>query len=240
MAVVITVGRIMLQNKRLLVVEDHQDIAEMIVDYMTSKDYSVDYAADGVTGLHLAVTQDFEVIVLDLSLPGLNGIELCKQLRTVAKKTTPVIMLTARDSLDDKILGFDVGADDYLVKPFAMRELEVRVNALSRRLQLHDSELVLRCGGIHFDLEQMSVTRKGESIGLTPTGYQILESLMRASPAFVRREALERELWGEDRPDSDALRSHIYALRKVLDRPYEEKVIQHSTAGGYRIVDSTT
>ncbi|MEQ3696211.1 MAG: response regulator transcription factor [Pseudomonadales bacterium] len=230
----------MVQNKRLLVVEDHQDIAEMIVDYMTSKGHSVDYAADGVTGLHLAVSQEFEVIVLDLSLPGLNGIELCKQLRTVARKSTPVIMLTARDSLDDKILGFDVGADDYLVKPFAMRELEVRVHALSRRLQPNESELILRCGDVLFDLQQMTVTRDNERIGLTPTGYQILASLMRASPAYVRREELERELWGEDRPDSDALRSHIYALRKSLDRPYTDKLIQHSTAGGYRIVDSTT
>ena len=209
----------------------------MIVDYMSAKGFAVDFAADGVTGLHLAVTQEFEVIILDLSLPGLNGIELCTQLRKVAKKSTPVIMLTARDSLDDKILGFEVGADDYLVKPFAMRELEVRVNALSRRLGPEATSEVLRCADVCFDLEQMTVTRNGQPIGLTPTGYQILASLLRASPAYVSRETLERELWGEDRPDSDALRSHIYALRKVLDRPYEDKLIQHSTAGGYRIVD---
>ena len=230
----------MSSHLRLLVVEDHQDIAEMIVDYMTAKGFSVDYAADGVTGLHLAVSNDFDAIVLDISLPGLNGLALCKQLREVAQKQTPIILLTARDTLDDKVLGFDAGADDYLVKPFAIKELEMRVRACLRRNNQPLTTRELRCADLCFKVDQKDVRRGSTRISLTPIGYQLLEKLMLASPAYVSRSELERTLWGDERPDSDALRSHIYALRKSLDRPFDDKLIQHSTAGGYRIAEPTT
>ena len=111
----------------ILLVEDHNDIAEMVTAYFENRGFSVDYAADGVTGLHLAVSNSYDAIILDLMLPGMDGIDLCRKLRTEARRDTPVIMLTARDTLDDKITGLETGADDYLIKPFDIQELEARV-----------------------------------------------------------------------------------------------------------------
>ena len=118
---------------RILVIEDNSDIAANLGDYLEDRGHTVDFAADGVTGLHLAVVHDFDAIVLDLNLPGMDGIEVCRKLRNEARKQTPVLMLTARDSLENKLAGFDSGADDYLIKPFALQEVEVRLNALARR-----------------------------------------------------------------------------------------------------------
>ena len=118
---------------RILVIEDNPDIAANLGDYLEDRGHTVDFAADGVTGLHLAVVHDFDAIVLDLNLPGMDGLEVCRKLRNEARKQTPVLMLTARDSLDNKLAGFDSGADDYLIKPFALQEVEVRLNALARR-----------------------------------------------------------------------------------------------------------
>jgi len=114
---------------RILVIEDNSDIAANLGDYLEDRGHTVDFAADGVTGLHLAVVHEFDAIVLDLNLPGMDGIEVCRKLRNEARKQTPVLMLTARDSLDNKLAGFDSGADDYLIKPFALQEVEVRLNA---------------------------------------------------------------------------------------------------------------
>ena len=118
---------------KVLLVEDHQELAETVGAFLEASDHIVDYAADGLVALHLAVTENFDVIVLDIMLPGVDGIEVCKRLRNDARLTTPIIMLTARDQLDDKLKGFDVGADDYLVKPFDMPELVARIDALVRR-----------------------------------------------------------------------------------------------------------
>jgi DNA-binding response OmpR family regulator len=118
---------------RILVVEDNRDIAATLGDYLEDRGHTVDYAADGVTGLHLAVVEDFEAIVLDLTLPGMDGLEVCRKLRAEGRKQTPVLMLTARDSLDNKLAGFDSGADDYLVKPFALQEVECGARAAPRQ-----------------------------------------------------------------------------------------------------------
>ena len=112
---------------RILVIEDNSDIAANLGDYLEDRGHTVDFAADGVTGLHLAVVHDFDAIVLDLNLPGMDGLEVCRKLRNEARKQTPVLMLTARDTLDNKLAGFDSGADDYLIKPFALQEVEVRL-----------------------------------------------------------------------------------------------------------------
>lgn len=220
----------------ILIVEDHRDIAEMIVDYFEAMGFTVDHAHDGVTGLHLAVTQTFDLIILDLSLPGIDGVELCKQLRQVAKNMTPVLMLTARDSLQNKLDGFDVGADDYLVKPFEIAELEARARALLRR-QIGEST-GLQVGDLSFDPTQLSATRQGEEIRLTPITAKILEVLMRASPRLISKPELERQVYGDDLPDSDSLRSHIYALRKAVDKPFNSTLIKNAHGGGYRLNDS--
>jgi DNA-binding response OmpR family regulator len=221
----------------ILVIEDHRDIAESILDFLEQRGFSVDFAQDGVTGLHLAVSNPYDVIVLDVMLPGLDGISLCRKLREQARRATPVLMLTARDTLDDKIAGLDAGADDYLVKPFEVRELEARVRALLRRQRGSVAREVYTVGDLVLDTSTLQVTRAGKSLTLTPIGLKMLTVLMRASPGVVSRQQLEREVWGDLLPDSDTLRSHLYNLRKVIDRPFDRPMLHTLASTGYRISD---
>ncbi len=221
----------------VLLVEDNRGIAEMVGEYLERRGFSVDYAADGVTGLHLAVTEQYDVIVLDLMLPGLDGLELCRKLRHDAKKATPVLMLTARDTLDDKLTGLDAGADDYLVKPFEIRELEARVRALIRRDRRQVSTEVLRVADMVLDTATLRATRDGRDLPLSPIGLRLLSILMRESPRVVSRRDIEREVWGDLLPDSDTLRSHLYNLRKVIDKPFQKQLLHTIHSAGYRLAD---
>jgi DNA-binding response OmpR family regulator len=223
---------------RILVVEDHRDIAENIGDYLGPKGHTVDFAADGVTGLHLATANTYDVIVLDLMLPGLDGLEVCRKLREEAKKDTPVLMLTARDRLDDKVQGFGVGADDYLVKPFALKELEIRLDALRRRSASAVVPRVLKVGDLEFDPGTQVVRRAGKRLELNPSLRTLLALLMTNTHRVVRRDELEAALWGDDRPDADVLRAHIYALRTLIDKPFERKLLSTVHGTGYRLSDS--
>lgn len=217
----------------ILLVEDHQELAGTIGDYLEAKRYAVDFAADGLLAMHLAVTQPFDAIVLDLMLPGLDGLSVCRRLRKDAQLTTPIIMLTARDQLDDKLTGFDVGADDYLVKPFALPELVARIEALMRRGRGMVSQFSV--GDLTLNLDTIEVHRSGVEIKLSHTLFDILKILVRESPKVVPREVIETELWGDDPPDSDALRSHIYNLRRAVDRPFDTPMIETLPGRGYRV-----
>tara|TARA_B100000676_G_scaffold312725_1_gene388532 strand:- start:2463 stop:3155 length:693 start_codon:yes stop_codon:yes gene_type:complete len=219
----------------VLLIEDHQDIAEMLYEYLERQGYAMDYAPDGITGLHLAVTGDYQAIILDLMLPGIDGLAVCERLRGDAKKSTPILMLTARDTLQDKIVGLDAGADDYVVKPFEMTELEARLRAVLRRGQSSLTEDRLSVADLTFDTGTFEVTRAGQTITLMPIGMKMLAVLMRASPRVVSREELERQVWGDVIPDSDALRSHLYNLRKAVDKPFPEALIHTVHGAGYRI-----
>jgi DNA-binding response OmpR family regulator len=219
-------------------IEDHKDIAEMVTAYLENRGFDVDYAADGVTGLHLAVTNSYDAIVLDLMLPGMDGLDVCQKLRTEARRDTPVIMLTARDTLDDKITGLETGADDYLIKPFAIKELEARVRSLIRRNKREVVREVLSIGDLAVDTATLKVERGGKELNLTPIGLKILTVLMRASPAVVSRRDLERQVWGDILPDSDTLRSHLYNLRKVIDKPFDKQLVHTIQGRGYKIVDA--
>ena len=221
----------------ILLVEDHKDIAEMVTAYFENRGFSVDYAADGVTGLHLAVSNSYDAIILDLMLPGMDGIDLCRKLRTEARRDTPVIMLTARDTLDDKITGLETGADDYLIKPFDIKELEARVRSLIRRHKGEIAKEIYSIGDLTVDTATLSVKRAGQELNMTPTGLKILTVLMRASPAVVSRREVERQFWGDILPDSDTLRSHLYNLRKVIDKPFDKQLLQTIQGSGYKIVD---
>lgn len=225
-------------SQSLLLIEDHTDIAEMVTAYLESRGYNVDYAADGVTGLHLAVSHSYDAIILDLMLPGMDGIELCHKLRNEARRDTPVIMLTARDTLNDKITGLDTGADDYLIKPFAIQELEARVRSLIRRHKGETAKEILTIGDLTVDTATLIVKRAGKELNLTPTAFKILTVLMRASPAVVSRRELERQVWGDILPDSDTLRSHLYNLRKIVDKPFDRQLLHTTQGSGYRVVDA--
>ncbi|MEM7098819.1 MAG: response regulator transcription factor [Pseudomonadota bacterium] len=220
-------------NTNVLLVEDHQELAEAVGEYLEAVNCIVDYAADGLTALHLAVTENYDIIVLDIMLPGLDGLEVCKRLRNDANLPTPIIMLTARDQLDDKLAGFESGADDYLIKPFDMPELEARIEALIRRTK--GMATTYTVGALHMDVSTMEVTRDTQPIKLSKTLFEILQILMRESPRVVPRAKIEQELWGDDLPDSDTLRSHLYNLRRLLDKPFDHPMMQTHTGQGYSV-----
>lgn len=217
---------------RILVIEDQPDILQNIVDYLELKHYVVDCAYDGLGGLHLALTQPFDLIVLDLMLPGMDGLTLCRRLRQEAGIEIPIIMLTAKDSLDDKLTGFTAGAADYLVKPFALPELHARIEAVLRRNQPENLK-PLQVGDLIFNRKDLSVTRSNHHLKISPIGFKLLEKLMSQSPHIVRREELQQLLWGDDLPDSDSLRSHIHLLRQAIDKPFPEQLLHNIHGVGY-------
>jgi len=224
---------------RILIVEDHPDILANLYGFLEPKGHQLDSARNGYGGLALASENEYDVIVLDVMLPGLNGLELCQKLRTELKRATPVLMLTARDSLPDKVAGFDSGADDYLVKPFSLVELEVRLKALVRRSAAgHAVQATMRFGELSYDPDIQEATREGRPVQLTRTGYTLLRCLLAAAPRIVTRETLEQAVWGEDRPDSDALRTHIHALRQAIDKPFVTPMLQTVAGVGYRLVQA--
>lgn len=223
------------RNARVLLVEDHRALAETILDFLQTVGFETDYAADGLTGLHLACHHHYDLIVLDVMLPGLNGFDLCARLRNEKAITTPVLMLTARDQLQDKLEGFQHGADDYLVKPFDLPELVARLVALLRRARGEVAQDILQVADLTFHTGTLEVKRAGQTLHLSPTCLRILKILMRESPRVVTREALEQELWGDLLPDSDTLRSHLYKLRRAVDKPFAQPLL-HTLAGqGFKL-----
>lgn len=223
---------------RVLIVEDNRDICENIATYLEQHRYIVDFAYDGIRAMHLALTHSFDVIVLDLMLPGMDGLSFCKQLRTEAQLNTPVLMLTARDTLDDKLMGFEAGADDYLVKPFALQELHMRLQALYKRSHGNMNNL-LTVGELTLNKSTLQVHRSGKLIELNPAGMKLLQRLMEESPAVVTRDTLETLLWADERPDGDALRSHMYKLRQAIDKPFANSLIHTVHRIGYRVAEES-
>ena len=221
---------------RVLIIEDNPDIAANLGDYLEDHGHTVDFAGDGITGLHLAVVNEFDSIVLDLALPGMDGLDVCRKLRSEAGKDTPVLMLTARDRLEDKLAGFETGADDYLVKPFELQEVEARLNVLAGRGRRRNSR-ELKVGDLNYNLDTLNVSRGDEDIYLNPIGLKLLHCLMEASPNVVSRAELEMEVWGEEMPDSDSLRVHIHSLRGAIDKPFGSNLIQTRHGIGYRLVE---
>lgn len=222
---------------RILLVEDNPDILANMADFLELKGYGVDCARDGLSGLHLATREHYDLIVLDIMLPGLDGYDLCRRLRDEARCDTPVIMLTARDALDDRLQGFKSGADDYLLKPFALSELAARIEAVLRRSQ-GGGKRGLQVGDLRYDLDTLEVSRAGKALKLNPIGLKLLAVLMQKSPHLVRREVLEEALWGDDCPDSDSLRSHIHQLRQVIDKPFDKPLLHTLHGLGYRLAES--
>jgi DNA-binding response OmpR family regulator len=218
---------------RVLIIEDNADIARNIGDYCETRGWTVDFALNGFSGLHLAATERFDVIVLDLGLPGMDGLSLCRQLRAQARVETPILMLTARDTLDDKLEGFRAGADDYLVKPFALQELAARVEALTRRRR--EGANVLRVADLELDPGSFVARRAGRRLDLTPVGLRILRLLLEASPNVVTRGDLEEAIWNGEPPDEATLRSHIYHLRQAIDRPFSLPLLHTVHGIGYRL-----
>lgn len=220
---------------RLLIIEDNRSLVANLFDYFETRGHILDAAPDGATGLHLATSHHYDAIVLDWMLPRMDGPEVLRKLREEHDSNVPVIMLTARDELPDKIAGFRAGADDYLTKPFALPELEVRLEALMARAHGRSRKKVLEVHDLRLDLSTLEASRNGQPLHLYPACRKLLETLMQASPAAVTREQLEQALWGDNPPDGDMLRSHIYELRRSVDGPYETKLVHTIPRIGYRL-----
>lgn len=199
---------------RILIVEDNLDIQANIADFL-EKDFTLDFAYNGDQGLELALDNDYDVIVLDLMLPGRDGLEVCAAYRRTTGFKAPIIMLTARDTMDDKEAGFAAGADDYLVKPFSLRELKMRIEALARRPKSHGGSS-LDFAGLSLDPSRGQLCSGNQKLVLHDKETRLLSVLIEAAPSIVSADRLRYALWGDEPPESGALRTHIYNLRKSL------------------------
>jgi DNA-binding response OmpR family regulator len=222
---------------RILVIEDNQALVANLFEYFEARGYAMDAAPDGVSGLHLAAANQYDAVILDWMLPGLEGPALCAGLRA-ADVLTPIVMLTANGELEHKLEGFKVGIDDYLVKPFALSELEARIEALVRRARNGTTGAsLLSVADLRYDTRTQEIWRAERPIQLGRIARKLLELLMRESPRVVSRERLEYEVWGDDPPDVDLLRSHVSMLRRALDRQHSVKLIHTVHGTGYRIAE---
>ncbi|WP_225918058.1 response regulator transcription factor [Neiella holothuriorum] len=219
---------------KVLLIEDNTTIATQIVEFLGAHQWQVDYAQNGQQGAALALAEIFDVILLDLNLPDIDGLQVCQMIKQQAQVTPPILMLTARDSFEDKSAGFHQGADDYLTKPVDLRELVLRCQALARRSNLHQSQII-QVGPLQLDLSAQTAQRDGQSLTLTSIGFQLLTLLAQSYPQPVSRTLITHKLWGESPPDSDSLKSHIYSLRQALDKPFPHAMLKTVMNLGYRL-----
>jgi len=211
----------------ILIIEDDLAIAANLYDFLESRGHTADAAANGVAGLHLAVTQRFDAILLDLGLPSMNGMTLCRKLRQESQIDTPILMLTARDTLEDKLAGFEQGADDYLIKPFALKEVEARLLALHKRHLGKVASRTLEFDKLTFDPKTLSIRFENKNVKLPPKCIRLLALMMSEPGKVFSREELELEAWEDVQETSDTLRSHMHILRRALTK-----------AGGYDPIET--
>ncbi|WP_417664287.1 response regulator transcription factor [Pseudidiomarina donghaiensis] len=221
----------------VLLVEDTLAIATEVCDYLEEQGVQVDFAATGRHGLQLAQEQNYDVVILDVMLPDMTGIQVCESIKLTCDPIPPVLLLTARDSISDKSVGFAAGADDYLTKPFDLQELYLRCQALARRQQLHQSQTV-KIGELEVNERQQWAQREGQLLKLSSTDFAILLLLVRAYPNAISRQQVISKVWGDDMPDSDVLRSHIYTLRQALDKPFATPMLATLHGVGFRLQTS--
>ncbi len=218
---------------RLLIVEDDYALASSIVEWFELDGHSCDYVADGRAAIGLISRVEFDVILLDVSLPHIDGLEVARYIRKEGN-TTPILMLTARDSIEDRVIGLDSGADDYVVKPFALVEVAARVRVLSRRRKGEVQRLTV--GGLELLLNEHHAQREGKEIELSPIGWRLLETLARSSPNPVSREALSFAAWGDEPPETNNLKVQMFKLRKAIDKPFNTSIIETVKGRGYRLL----
>ncbi|MEP5230109.1 MAG: response regulator transcription factor [Alloalcanivorax sp.] len=228
-----------MNNLSILLVEDHRQLAQTVLEYLEQEGASVDYAGNTRLARELVQEHHYDLMLLDVMLPGEDGYSFCQYLRKELALDMPVIFMTARDQLEDKLEGFDRGGDDYIVKPFALPELSARVAALVRRQRKEVTANTLQIADLELDPARQEVRRDGQLLKLSPTAFRILRILMRESPKVVSREQLEHELWGDLVPDSDALRSHLYNLRKAVDKPFDIALLNTLPGVGFSIQETT-
>jgi len=218
---------------RILLVEDDKKVAAFIRRGLTENNMMVDIATDGVQGEIMAHDNTYDLIILDILLPKLSGLELCRKIRTLDVKT-PIMLLTALGTTDDKVVGLDAGADDYLVKPFEFRELLARMNALVRRTHELHSNIVLEIADLQVNLDAKSVKRKGKEIRLTAREFNLLVYLLRNKGRVISRSEIEEKIWGTTfERESNVVDVYINFVRKKIDREFEPKLIHTIIGMGY-------
>ena len=218
----------------LLLVEDDTNLAGSLADFLSGRGCEVDFAFNGQSGVELARRNEYEVIIMDVSMPVMDGLTACQRIRDVYGIDTPIIFLTARDALDDKIAGYRSGGDDYLVKPFAPEELMCRIDALRNRRHLTTAKN-LTVGGLSVYPSRLEAQFAGRSMEIYGTNLKLLTILVNAAPGFVSRSALEAELWPDEQPQSKPLRNHVYRLRQLLNEKLGDPFIKTVHGKGYRI-----
>jgi len=207
----------------VLMVEDDKVLSSAISDYLALDNIEIDYAYNGESGLNLATLNQYDVILLDIMLPKLNGFSVCQMLRKRGI-STPILMMTARDSLNDKLEGFCAGTDDYITKPFAMAELYARLNALIKRSKGQVASK-LQIDDLTLDLDKHQAFRNNTLLELSPLSWKLLLTLAQHSPSVVTKEELEQEVWGEE-TNANNLKVQIHKLRQSVDKPFGKPLIQ--------------
>lgn len=219
---------------RILVVEDEARMARLLRQGLEEETYAVDLVGNGAEVLDWVQSAAYDLILLDIMLPGMDGVSVCRQLRAKGY-TMPILMLTARDALSDKVQGLDSGADDYLVKPFAIQELTARIRALGRREGTHKTT-ELRVADLVLDTVTHRVQRGGQSIELTAKEYAILETLLRHPDHVLSRDQIINQVWNMDfAAESKLIETYIYSLRKKIDDGFNPKLIETVRGQGYRL-----
>ena len=219
---------------KILLVEDHQEIAGIIFDFFEIKGFQLDYARDGLQGFELASSNHYDVIILDVMLPHLDGLSVCQKLRKHGIDT-PILMLTARDSNNDILDGFEHGADDYLVKPFDLNILAARLNALYKRRSGNAATKAITFSNLTLDLASRTLRRNECTFQLNQTLFTIMKTLMLRAPDIASRDEIINQVWQDDSPEDDVLRHHIYQLRSQIDKPFKHAYIHTIPKVGYQL-----
>ncbi|MBN8913216.1 MAG: response regulator transcription factor [Rhizobiales bacterium] len=224
---------------RLLLVEDDKETARYVSKGLVQAGHTIDVVSDGKDGLSLAIRENYDIVILDRMLPGMDGLSLARTLRTAGSRVS-ILFLTSLGGVNDRVQGLDVGGDDYLVKPFAFAELLARVNALGRRAPMRSVGDVLRAGDLELDVASRKVTRAQERIELQPKELVLLETLMRNKGRVVTRTMLLERVWGfHFDPRTSVVETHISRLRAKIDRPFAKPLIHTIRGSGYSINDSS-
>jgi DNA-binding response OmpR family regulator len=219
---------------KILLIEDHAELAAQMGDFLDSLGWSIDFSLTGQQGIRLALSNEYDLIILDLNLPDIDGTKVCKQIKEQNPLNIPILMLTARDSFTDKVKGFDFGADEYLTKPYDLRELALRCKVLSRRQELYQHNKMI-IGDLILELNENRVFRCGQEVVLNKTSFSILLMLAKAYPSPVSKSRIIHEIWGDSPPETNALKSHIYNLRTAVDKPFSNHVVRTIVSVGYKL-----